>query len=635
MRKKIAAVMALFLMLALAAGCAQKAEEAPQISYEGFEASNRLTGGVEVAEANVKSLGFALDGDDLCLTFGFLSGSRLSGGESESAVSGAPAYAVYMLKNPARLIVEFTNISYWDYTRELAGADAAPLFGFFQTRFKGDTLLRFTFQLSSDAVYKAEEVTGGLAVTLRPIAKPALTDSGSALDITQGQRYYAVADAYRDYCDGTLPRDAGVYPALARNGSDILMLSGAFYSEAEAKNFLSSLAAKNEGVVEEQWSVAPLKENEAPQIDERQAHDRAYAQNVLRVGGVENEAEVFIEDGLYLCHTPDKKGVLYSRRMEGGQPGVDEYAYEMIYYREGNAAARPYLEREFQVVEQVKFSPDGRKLAVLERDEERTHLYVFDADARELLTDLTEVGFGELVSAFTWDSLGLSIYAVSGSGAMQVHAYDFGVPQEGKRHSVVDKNGADEGYLAYCDGELYFIQSDMNTGEQIYRIKPDGGVRKAFTAGGAFAFSPDNRYMALGVSGTGVETPGAAAGFSLYDMETGKTEVITTEFSVSNFLWSLSGARLYYVENRLAGVGGEEATSGEDEPEASAVPAAGDPYPYTLWVYDAASKQAHALMDLPSPWIVASLGADELYLNYYDAQTGGDLVRATYRLPAA
>lgn len=634
MRKKIAAVMALLFTLAFAAGCAKEAE-APAISYEGFEASNRLTGGVEVAEANVKSLGFALDGGDLCLTFGFLSGSRLSGGASESAALGAPAYAVYMLKNPARLIVEFADISYWDYARELPEPNAALLFGFFQTRFKDDTLLRFTFQLSSDAVYKAEEMTGGLAVTLRPIVKPASTDSGNALDITQGQRYYAVADAYRDYCDGTLPRDAGIYPALAPNASDIFMLSGAFYSEAEAKNFLSSLAAKNGGVVEEQWSITPLKENEAPQIDERKAYDRAYAQNVIRVDGAENSAAVFIEDGLYLCQTPDKKGVLYSKRMQGGQPGVDEYAYEMIYYREGNAAARPYLEREFQVVEQVKFSPDGRKLAVLERDEERTHLYVFDADARELLTDLTEVGFGELVSAFTWDSLGLSIYAVSGSGAMQVHAYDFGVPQEGKRHSVVDKNGADEGYLSYCDGELYFVQSDMNTGEQIYRIKPDGGVRKAFTAGGAFAFSPDNRFMALGISGTGIETAGAAAGFSLYDMQTGKTELITAEFSVSNFLWSLSGARLYYIENKLAGAGGEGATSGDDEPDASAAPVAEDPYPYTLWVYDTATKASRALMDLPSPWIAAALGADELYLNYYDAQTGGDLVRATYRLPGA
>ncbi len=631
MRKHLAAILVFLTLTAvLLSGCGKSAEETPAVSYEGFESAKRLIGGAEVTDANVKSLAFSQAEGDLTVTFGFLAGSRLSGGATESAAPGAPAYAVYMLKNPARLIVEFSNIAYWDYTRDTATPDSPLLFGFFQTRFTDDTSLRFTFQLTSDAVYKAEAVTGGLNVSVRPIVKPASTSSGGAEDILQGSRYYAMADAYRDYCDGKLKRDAGVAPVLAQNGGDILMLSDAFYSEAEAKNFVAALA-KNEGVVEAQWSVSVLRENEAPAFSEQQSYERAYTQDVMRIDGNPAGAEVMIEDGLYLCHTPDKRAYLYSKRLEGGQPGVDEYAYEQVYYREGNGTARPYLDYEFQVVEQAKFSPDGRKLAVLERDEERTHLYVFDVDARELLTDLTDAGFGELVSAFTWDSLGLSIYAVSGSGAMQVHAYDFGVPQAAKRHSLVDKNGADEGYIAYSDGELYFVQSDLNTGELIYRIKPDGGVRKALTSGGAFALSPDNRFMALNVSGTGLSTAGAVNGFSLYDMETGETELLTSEFSVSNFVWSSSGNFLYYIENKLAGAGGEDETSEEEETQTPEQ--ASDPYPYTLWVYDVATKQSRSLMDLPYPWIVASGGADALYLNYYDAETGGDLVRATYLIP--
>ena len=634
MRNKTAVLLALiFLFSALFAGCQQQ-EETPVISYEGFETSAPLTGGAEVVDANVKALAIEESEGDLHITFGFLSGSRLSGGASESAATSAPAYTVSMLKNPARLVVEFSNVAYWDYARNFAAPSATLLFGCFQTRFTGDSMLRFTFQLTGDAVYKTEPLTGGLTVVLRPVVKPEATNDMAAQDITMGQRYFAVADAYRDYCDGILPRDAGATPALAKNGSDIVMLSPAFYSEAEAKNFIAALAAKNEGFVEAQWSVSLLAQNEPPVFDEQQAYERAYTQDVVRIDGTTAAAEVFIKDGLYLCHTPVKKAALYSKRLTGGQPGVDEYAYEQIFYIEGGAEGRPYLDFEFQVVEQAKFSPDGRKLAVLERDGERTHLYVFDAASRELLTDLTDTGFGELVSAFTWDSLGLSIYAVSGSGAMQVHQYDFGVPQEAKRHSVVDKNGADEGYIAYSDGELYFTQSDLETGETVYRIKPDGGVRKAFAPGGAFALSPDNRYMALSVSATGADAAGSIASFSLLDMESGESAVITKDFSVNNFLWSFSGAKLYYIENRLAGAGGEGATSSEEEePQATATPEPADPYPYTLWVYDPASKQSARLMDLPYPWIAVSGKADEVYLNYYDADTGGELVRASYLLP--
>ncbi len=635
MKKKTAVILSLLLLLSLGFSSCKKAEEdAAPISYEGFETSARLTGGSEVAEANIKSLAFSEQDGDTRISIGFLSGSRLSGGASEAAAAQPPAYAAYMLKNPARLILEFSNVSYWDYTRGFAPPDMAFLFGCFQTRFTGDAALRLTFQLTSDAVYQVNEVTGGLELVLRPIAAPAESDDGAVQVVGAGQRFYAVADAYRDYCNGVLPRDGGVAPALAQNKTDILMLSAAFYSEADAKSFLSSFLLKNEGAVEAKWKVSMFGENEAPEYDAEQAYASARALEVMRVNGAPASAEVFIEDGLFLCVTPDKKGSLYSKRLVGGQPGVDEYIYEKIYCREAGGVSKPYLDAEFQVVEQVRFSPDGRKLAVLERDEERTHLYVYDADARELLTDLTEVGFGSLVSAFTWDSLGLSIFAVSGSGAMQVHQYDFGVPEESKRHSVVDKNGADEGYIAYCGGELYFTESELETGEVIYRVKPDGGVRKAFTQGGAFSISPDGRYMALSITGMG--TGSAPAGFYLYHMETGETKTVTNAFTVSSFVWSWDGSRLFYTQNRLAGEGGEGATSGgegeTDTPAPTEEPA--DPYPYTLWMYDAATGQSTELMDLFYPVVAVSNKAGQVLFNYYDAETGGEVIRATYLLPA-
>ena len=60
-----------------------------------------------------------------------------------------------------------------------------------------------------------------------------------------------------------------------------------------------------------------------------------------------------------------------------------------------------------------------------------------------MLTDLTDVGFGDSVSAYTWDDIGTTIYAVSGTDSMTIHQYDFDVPDESKRpfHSGKERRG--------------------------------------------------------------------------------------------------------------------------------------------------------------------------------------------------
>lgn len=86
----------------------------------------------------------------------------------------------------------------------------------------------------------------------------------------------------------------------------------------------------------------------------------------------------------------------------------------------------------------------GRKLAVLEMAGESAHLYVFDVDSHDLITDLSAVGFGDTISTYCWDSMGGRLFSISGSSDITVHQYDFNVPTENKRHTDVDKKGCDE-----------------------------------------------------------------------------------------------------------------------------------------------------------------------------------------------
>ena len=159
----------------------------------------------------------------------------------------------------------------------------------------------------------------------------------------------------------------------------------------------------------------------------------------------------------------------------------------------------------------------------------------------------------------------------------------------------------------------------------IYRIKPEGGTRRSFMEGTAFVLSNDGRYMAYSVSGDD-SAGGGGAHFGIRDMQSGALTTVTDEFSVYTFLWSYDGGTLYYIENRLSGSAGE----GGDGSDAS-----NDAYPYRLWAYDVAAGESRVIADLPYASIAVSNRAGEVYLCYTDPATMGNVVRATYAIPAA
>ena len=107
-------------------------------------------------------------------------------------------------------------------------------------------------------------------------------------------------------------------------------------------------------------------------------------------------------------------------------------------------------------------------------------------------------------------------------------------------------------------------------------------------------------------------------------MNTGESVTVTDEFGPQSFIWAKDGTKLYYFENRLSGDGGE---SSEETGEAVQ-----DDYPYTLWMYDVAAGKSTRIGDFPTTSIYPGSSANTIYLNYNDADTMGERVKAAYRI---
>lgn len=617
-----ALALAVLLLCGAAFGCGGK-EDAEEY-MAGFSVDGSVSGGVRQEGVNARALHFEQEGEDLRITLEFVSGSRLSGGTEERALSEPPAYQVSMLPSPARLAVSLESLDYWDYTYETLPENEL-VYGFFRQNLADSASAVFYFQLSADAGFSVEEKDGNLSILLR--RAPDQEKQKNTV------RYYAMTNAYREYCSGVIERNSELSPVLCRNFEDVVLISPPYETQAEAEAFFRN-AAESVNLPQEQWEIVALYHNDLPFYPEDMDMETAAAQKVVRVDGTETKLPVLLADGLYLTSAADGT-ILYSKTIREGDAGIEE-EYEELWKLERDGSAHRMLRFEFAAIEQCGYSPDGHKLAVLERAEEGSHLYIFDADTNDLTADLSEMGFGDMIGAFTWNELGNVLYAVSGSAGFQVNQYDFTISDELKRYAAVDKNGADEGSIGVFGGEVYFVQSTLEDGAAVYRIKPEGGVRKTFMEGGAFAFSPDRRYLALSNSSMDTAADGnTAQEFRVVELENGASALVTSAFTVNEFFWSQDGTRLFYFENRLSGGENEGTALGEDtsaaeSAESEANNAAGDPYPYALYLYEPETGESRLIGEFSSTAVYPGEESGMLYIPYYDKETMGALVRATY-----
>ena len=585
--------------------------------FKGYTTEGDISGGVALDHANARAVSVWQNGDSTYIKFTFNVGSRMSGGGEEAPASTSPSYKIYPLSYPSRLVVEFEALEYADYEHD-GFSPAGCVLGSFLHRMEGEKKACVYFQLSADAAFKAFSGGNQLEIEIKP-----MPEQGGKKGKEQ-QRFIATADAYRDFCGGRLA-DIAMTPSLDASLQNVLLVSGVMDSDITAEFFINDTVSKNPNAVREEWTVQPIEYGGRPRYDESLGYMAAYSETVARIENGAASVQVYIPDGWYLTDLPKRSGggSLYTRRTVISSMS-SEYDCEMLWVMNADGSSEEFLNYEFQTVESAAFSPDGRRLAVLERAAEATNLYIFDVETEELSANLTDMGFGDMVSAYTWDDLGTTLYAVSGTDMMLIHQYDFDVPTENKRHGVVEKNGADEGCIAYCGGNVYFVQGDMEKGDMVYRVKCDGGVRKSFTEGSSFALSPDNAYMAINAESGISAASSASAKFRLYDMESGESITVTDEFGPQSFMWSKDGTKLYYFENRLSGEGGESSEGDTQTVQ--------DDYPYTLWMYDVSADKNIRIGDFPTTSIYPGDSADSIYLTYNDSDTMGARVKATYRV---
>ena len=645
MRTRAALCLLLVLLLSACAKPQQAQTEAVLPGYIG--AGETVFGGSAegVGDLNLKGLTIsaeAVEGvTETVLSLRFVSGSRMSGGAAEAEGSGVPVYSVYTLDAPARLIVSFDNLAYWDYSHALEWNDPL-LLGTFQYSLFENPRVNICFQLSGPVNLKTSEEGDTLTIRLRPKAA------------SERSQYFVTMQAFDAYCAGNVSAEIDASPTLASDLDNKLLISPPFTSEADAKTYLENAKLNYPQIPEEHYAVISLGAAQLPEFNATLNYLAAMETPAVRLSdGTELTLPALAPDGLYLCDLPNNEGFLCSKELPAA---AGEASYQQLYLVKPDGQSTLAMSFEFFAIEKAQYSPDGRKLAVLERASDSTHLYVFDADTYELLNDLSEMGFGGNTSTFIWNSLGTTIYAITGVSGIELHQFDYSIPDEASRHSLVDRNSVDEGSLGFYDGELYFAHATMEGGSMLYRIKPEGGVRKPFRSGSRFIISSDARYMAIVESNEGT-TAAQGSALTLYDTATGNTSTITDAFYPYDALFSKDCTRLYYIESRISGGQTEDdtATGGEGDtvtdnsgdpvdtatppPTDSAAPtqtpepaSTADPYPYTLWVYDIATGKSERLIDLSAPELYAGIRNDTLILNCYETNDAGTFIRAAYLL---
>lgn len=616
-------------------GNAADGSEGNAVSFEGFS-SEVISGGKDLEGGNLKTVSISDNAEDTVIELAFCLGSAISNGDVELELrTMPPEYELSLLGEPHRLKLKISGLDYTDFQRDETREYAGSVKGMFAVPNEETGEFILYFQLENDVKYKLTENGGNITVTLRSVPKsnvnanekPAdenVVDVSTAQQAGAGEAYYVLANEYGAFLSGSLNCKDDMQPTLAADGNTLVLISQGLSSNEKAEQLKERLIGGEENAIAANWSVIKLKFGELPAYDKAMDYAAAYGNSPYRIDGIVKEADPIIPDGIFLTNLQDGDAMLYSARVREFA-GSDIIEHEQLRLMNSDGTSRPFIKYEFEKIASAKYSPDGRKLAVLELAGESAHLYVFDVDSRDMITDLSAVGFGDIISDYCWDSMGGRLFALSGNGDVNLHQYDFNVPAENKRHTVVDKGSCNESGLGFIDGEVYYCAADDDGNTNVYMIKPEGGIRRSYTVGDSFKLSGDGCYMAF-TRGTGdVGEDAQKPLFAIRNLQTGNIHEITDSFSVYAYLWSEDNKKLYYFENKLTG----------DSSETEETTVEADDYPYTLWEYDVKTGENRCIADLDGTAIAAAKQSDRLYICYTDKETMGNAVRATYALDVA
>ncbi len=564
------------------------------------------SGGKAIDKANAKELSIQPEGDTVTLALRFVLGSQQQGiDEAES--DGVPSYRAYWLPSPSRFVLEFDNLSYWDFMQTVSFEESDPFFyGVFnQIQLQSSqadinpSAFRIVFQLRQNVEANVSDKGDTITIALTKSETPTATS------------YHIMSTEMPAYNTGRLKQSVGFFPTLSNDLTNQVILSQPYAQESEAQSALDTLLSENADFLNAQNTfIVAIDGSSLPGYTDNADFHSVYEQFVIRRGSTSEKLPVVMPDGIYLCSTSDNLLSLFSKQIYDEDANTQE-----LWTLDSAGNLKRLTDIEFADIASAAFSPDGKKLGLIERTADSSYLYVYDLYTNEL-DSLSEAGLGNTVSTFVWDTLGTAIYSIAGiDNKQQLLKYDFTVADEDLRITSVDENEIGEGDLAFYNGELYFTNVTENDEEQVFHIRPEGGLRTPFTVGGSFRLSQDGQYMAILrsdlASADSDEELGGQTALVLRNMATQEETAIVSDAFVVTYAWSTDGL-LYYTES----------ISGDFS----------DEFSYRFVRYDPRTNEKRALCDFVSSDFAAAPDANIIYIPMIRDEEGATPIHATYRL---
>lgn len=615
MRKKsfFAIFLALIVIFVTACKAQTPAVADPNLpDAEGYYTlGQKAAGGTPMENSNAKSLSITEGNGLSVITMSFVLGSKLSNVD-EATAQGIPSYRVFGYEKPDRLVLELENLAFWDYDRKVdIQPDDALLFGIFKQTLTESSRFHIYFQLKQPVDFKIEEKGDRLSITLRPKLDE---------ETEETEKYYVTANAAQPLDEASIGT-IGLAPTLCEDLNLTLLISAPFDTREDAeaqKAHILEMTESNGVLSEKQLDVISLLPSQLPKYNVDLDFQHVYDQNIVRVDGVQRKLPVVMPDGLYLCTAPDGRRMLFSKLLttqkdvqsEDDEPYMDA---EQLWIVEPNGRKKQLMDFEFSSVQEAAFSPNGKLLAILERSADASYLHIFDMETNRLLYNLSEEGFGDSTDLFVWDTMGTAIYAVGGTEKVRLLKYDFTIPDETKRVSMVEDQDIEAGNLSFLGGELYFTDSIEGV-SKVYKIKPEGGVRVPVTGGNSFSISPDGKFMLVqdvtAIGGEGEETTNNTS-LKVMNMATKEEIPVIKDVSVVSMGWGYQN-KIYFSMGDLEKLGEET-------------------YPFKLMQFDLESKETREVAEMMTAYIYPSGFQDEILLPYMDS-SDTESIRATYLL---
>jgi len=561
MLRIFAAVLAMILIFPAVSGCAP--------------GRGRMT--------NLKNLSVEAGEAETAVILGFVDGSFKAGYE-EYPQRDVPDCRISLTRQPVRLMIQFSGLSFWDWKYDSDVGIAGLVLGAFGEA-SGDGEYVLYIQLSGNAEYEAARTQGGMRISLKP--KPG----------GEGEKYYCLSDSFGARRSGEWPRSVEMYPVLCSDLENKLLISEPFDTEEQARSFMERANTElKTALPKAALYIDRLGENALPDYLYEPGAD-AEKREILSVSGAVRDTPALLRNGRYLCSSRDGR-VLFARNSRMVFPDGGVYDTETLWMLYSDGSARRLSVQNFGSLRQAGFSPDGRFAAVLD-DSASGELYVYDT-VGEKTYGMADEGFGTGVQSFCWSDMSDEIYAVAGEEETRLLCCEF-TPDGASGVRVLRDLTYPDGEVWVSRGRVFFMEGDFDTGEIYEYGVPDRDI----TGGTGFAVSGDGALMLV------FETSpdeGGLTSLKLCDIQTGICRYVAKDVYPESYCFSADGARAFYT-----------AYIGKDEK-----------FPYGLYSYDISAGTVRLEALSAAGIIYGGISPGEIYLVYGPDDEKGIYSKYTY-----